>query len=472
MQEKCGVIGVFLDEPKEENHAAISMYYALFALQHRGQESAGIVISKDKNMRIIKGMGLVPEVFNEHNLGDLKGTFGIGHVRYSTTGGSKLENGQPLIVEYRGGRIAIAHNGNLVNSKELRKKLESEGGIFLSTSDTEVIAHLLVKELMKSDITNAIRKMMRQLVGSYSLAILIDDTVIAVRDPLGFKPLCLGEMEGGYIVASESVAIDTLDGKFIRDIKPGEILILGGGRPVSHQVYKSQHTAHCVFEYIYFARTDSVLNGKMVYDVRRRIGETLVNEHAVDVDIVSPVPDSGVTFAIGYAIKSKIDYIESLIKNRYSSRTFILPGQEMREIAVRLKLNPVCSNVKDKKIVLIDDSIVRGTTAKRIVNSLKLKGAKEVHLRIGSPPIRYPCYLGIDMATRGELIASNRDVEGVGKLMGSDSIGYVSTDGLVESIGISSENLCMGCLTGIYPVQIPGEKCVIRQLTLAGVARG
>ncbi len=472
MQEKCGVVGVFLDEPKEENHAAISMYYALFALQHRGQESAGIVISKDKNMRIIKGMGLVPEVFNEHNLGDLKGTFGIGHVRYSTTGGSKLENGQPLIVEYRGGRIAIAHNGNLVNSKELRKKLESEGGIFLSTSDTEVIAHLLVKELMKSDITNAIRKMMRQLVGSYSLAILIDDTVIAVRDPLGFKPLCLGEMEGGYIVASESVAIDTLDGKFIRDIKPGEILILGGGRPVSHQVYKSQHTAHCVFEYIYFARTDSVLNGKMVYDVRRRIGETLVNEHAVDVDIVSPVPDSGVTFAIGYAIKSKIDYIESLIKNRYSSRTFILPGQEMREIAVRLKLNPVCSNVKDKKIVLIDDSIVRGTTAKRIVNSLKLKGAKEVHLRIGSPPIRYPCYLGIDMATRGELIASNRDVEGVGKLMGSDSIGYVSTDGLVESIGISSENLCMGCLTGIYPVQIPGEKCVIRQLTLAGVARG
>lgn len=472
MQEKCGVVGVFLDEPKEENHAAISMYYALFALQHRGQESAGIVISKDKNMRIIKGMGLVPEVFNEHNLGDLKGTFGIGHVRYSTTGGSKMENGQPLIVEYRGGRIAIAHNGNLINSEELRKKLESEGGIFLSTSDTEVIAHLLVKELMKSDITNAIRKMMRQLVGSYSLAILIDDTVIAVRDPLGFKPLCLGEIEGGYIVASESVAIDTLDGKFLRDIKPGEILILGGGGPVSHQVYKSQHTAHCVFEYIYFARTDSVLNGKMVYDVRRRIGETLVNEHAIDADIVSPVPDSGVTFAIGYAIKSKIDYIESLIKNRYSSRTFILPSQEMREIAVRLKLNPVCSNVKDKKIVLIDDSIVRGTTAKRIVNSLKLKGAKEVHLRIGSPPIRYPCYLGIDMATRGELIASNRDVEGVGKLMGSDSIGYVSTDGLVESIGISSENLCMGCLTGIYPVQIPGEKCVIRQLTLAGVARG
>lgn len=474
MQENCGVAGVYLNkskEKKDENAAAISLYYALFALQHRGQESAGIAIRKDGNIRIIKGMGLVPEVFNKYNLKDFKGNIGIGHVRYSTTGGSKIENGQPLLVEYKDGAIAIAHNGNLVNSVELRERMESQGGVFLSTSDTEVIAHLLVKELIKSDIAEAIREVMRQLVGSYSLTILIDDKMVAVRDPLGLKPLCLGKIENGYMVASESVAFDTINGEFIRDVKPGEILIMDGGRPISHQVFRSQHTAHCVFEYIYFARPDSVLDGKMVYDVRRLIGETLVYEHGVDADIVSPVPDSGVTFAIGYARHSKINYMECLIKNRYSGRTFILPGQEMREMAVRLKLNPVCSNVEDKKIVLIDDSIVRGTTARKIVNSLRLRGAKEVHVRVGSPPIVSPCYLGIDMATRGELIAADEGVESVGKLIGSDSIGYVSINGLVNSIGISKENLCMGCLNGIYPVEIPGEKCMMRQLTLAGVAK-
>lgn len=460
------MVGVALNEPKDPCLAAFSIYYALYALQHRGQESAGIAISKDKDIHLVKEMGLVPEVFDKEKLEKLEGNVGIGHVRYSTTGESKIENSQPLLINYKSGTIVIAHNGNLVNSDELRTDLESEGGIFLSTSDTEVIAHLLVKELMKSDYEYAIGELMRQLVGSYSLTILIDDKLIAVRDPLGFKPLCLGKIEGGYIVASESAAIDALNGDFMRDIKPGEVLMIDG-RPHSHRIYKPKNTAYCVFEYIYFARPDSVLDGKIVYDVRRRIGETLVKEHDVEADIISPVPDSGVTYAIGYAKESGMDYMESLIKNRYSGRTFILPNQDMRDIAVRLKLNAVKSNVKDKRIVLVDDSIVRGTTARRIINSLRSRGAKEVHARIGSPPITDPCYMGIDMATRFELIAAHEDVKGVGRIINSDTIGYVSIEGMVKSIGIPAENLCLGCLTGVYPVEIPGEQCVVRQLTLA-----
>ncbi|MDY6930386.1 MAG: amidophosphoribosyltransferase [Halobacteriota archaeon] len=467
MIEGCGVVGVALDEPKEPSHAALSLFYALYSLQHRGQESAGIAVRKDEKVHLIKEMGLVPEVFNRQNLKELEGNVGVGHVRYSTTGESRIENSQPLLINHKSGSIALAHNGNLVNSEELRMKIESEGGIFLSTSDTEIIAHLLVRELMKADYAYAIGALMKQLVGSYSLTILIDDTLIAVRDPLGLKPLCYGKIEGGYIVASESAAIDTLKGEFIRDIKPGEVLIFDGYRPVSHRIFKPQNTAHCVFEYIYFARPDSIIDGKIVYDVRRRIGETLVEEHDVEVDVVSPVPDSGVTSAIGYAKASGVDYMESLIKNRYSGRTFILPSQYMRDIAVRLKLNAVSSNVKEKRIALIDDSIVRGTTSRRIIDSLRSGGAKEIHARFGSPPIISPCYLGIDMATRDELIAAHNSIEDVGRMINADSIGYVSIDGLVKSIGIPAENLCMGCLTEVYPVNIPGEKCAIRQLTLA-----
>jgi amidophosphoribosyltransferase len=463
LHEECGIVGVSF---KEETSAALSIYYALYALQHRGQESAGITVHDGDQVRTLKGMGLVPDVFNRGDIQKLKGHVGIGHVRYSTTGSSKIENCQPLLVNFKGGTIAIAHNGNLVNSKELRTELEKEGRIFLSDSDTEVIAHLLVKELMHSGLKEAVKEVMKHLVGSYSLAILIDKTLIVIRDPLGIKPLCLGLLDNGYVVASESVAIDILNGQLIRDIAPGEMLVFSNGNYESHQLVKSRNNAHCVFEYIYFARPDSVIDGQLVYAVRMRIGEMLSREHPAKADIVSPVPDSGITYAIGFSKNSGIDYIEGLMKNRYIGRTFIMPGQEMRETAVRLKLNTIKPNVDGKSIILVDDSIVRGTTSRRIIDLIRKSGAKEVHMRVASPPIISPCYLGIDMATREELVAAHKAVKGVEALINADSLGYLSIDGLVKSIGIPMDDLCMGCLNGIYPVEIPGERCSKRQLKL------
>ncbi|MFZ3168772.1 MAG: amidophosphoribosyltransferase [Candidatus Methanoperedens sp.] len=464
MHEECGIVGVSF---KEETSAALSIYYALFALQHRGQESAGITVHDGSQVRTLKGMGLVPDVFNKADIQKLKGHVGIGHVRYSTTGSSKIENCQPLLVSFKSGTIAIAHNGNLVNSKELRTELEKEGRIFLSESDTEVIAHLLVKELMHSELKDAVKDVIKQLVGSYSLAILIDKTVIVIRDPLGLKPLCFGSLDNGYVVASESVAIDILNGQLIRDVAPGEMLVFSNGTYESHQLVKSKNTAHCVFEYIYFARPDSVIDGQLVYNVRMRIGEMLFKEHPAIADIVSPVPDSGITYAIGFSKKSGIDYMEGLMKNRYIGRTFIMPGQDMRETAVRLKLNTIKPNIESKSIVLIDDSIVRGTTSRRIIDMIRKSGTREIHMRVASPPIISPCYLGIDMATREELIAAHKTVKGVEALINADSLGYLSIDGLVESIGIPMDDLCLGCLSGIYPVEIPGEKCIKRQLKLS-----
>ena len=464
MHEECGIVGVSF---KEETSAALSIYYALFALQHRGQESAGITVHDGSQVRTLKGMGLVPDVFNRADIQKLKGHVGIGHVRYSTTGSSKIENCQPLLVSFKSGTIAIAHNGNLVNSKELRTELEKEGRIFLSESDTEVIAHLLVKELMHSELKDAVKDVIKQLVGSYSIAILIDKTLIVIRDPLGIKPLCFGSLDNGYVVASESVAIDILNGQLIRDVAPGEMLVFSNGTYESHQLIKSKNYAHCVFEYIYFARPDSVIDGKLVYNVRMRIGEMLFKEHPATADIVSPVPDSGITYAIGFSKKSGIDYMEGLMKNRYIGRTFIMPGQDMRETAVRLKLNAIKPNIDGKSIVLIDDSIVRGTTSRRIIDMIRKSGTKEVHMRVASPPIISPCYLGIDMATREELIAAHKAVKGVEALINADSLGYLSIEGLVKSIGIPLDDLCLGCLSGIYPVEIPGEKCIKRQLKLS-----
>ncbi|NJD52751.1 MAG: amidophosphoribosyltransferase [Candidatus Methanoperedens sp.] len=464
MHEECGIVGVSF---KEETSAALSIYYALFALQHRGQESAGITVHDGSQVRTLKGMGLVPDVFNKTDIQKLKGHVGIGHVRYSTTGSSKIENCQPLLVSFKSGTIAIAHNGNLVNSKELRTGLEKEGRIFLSESDTEVIAHLLVKELMHSELKDAVKDVIKKLVGSYSLAILIDKTIVVIRDPLGIKPLCFGSFDNGYIVASESVAIDILNGQLIRDVAPGEMLVFNNGTYESHQLVKSKNTAHCVFEYIYFARPDSVIDGRLVYNVRMRIGEMLSEEHPAIADIVSPVPDSGITYAIGFSKKSDIDYMEGLMKNRYIGRTFIMPGQDMRETAVRLKLNTIKPNIEGKSIVLIDDSIVRGTTSRRIIDMIRKSGTREIHMRVASPPIISPCYLGIDMATREELIAAHKTVKGVEALINADSLGYLSIDGLVKSIGIPMDDLCLGCLSGTYPVEIPGEKCIKRQLKLS-----
>ncbi|MCD4766910.1 MAG: amidophosphoribosyltransferase [Methanosarcinales archaeon] len=465
MRESCGIVGLALND-RESDNAALPIYYALYALQHRGQESTGITVHDGKSARTLKGMGLVPDVFKKYNLSDLKGFVGIGHVRYSTTGDSTIENSQPLIVNFMDRTIAIAHNGNLVNSADLVAEFEAEGQVFLTSSDTEVIARLLVKELLKTDILGAVEEVMRRLVGSYSLTILVDDTLVVVRDPLGFKPLCLGELDGGYVVTSESAAIDTIGGKLIRDVRPGEVLIFKDGRYSSHHLFKTKNTAHCVFEYIYFARADSIIDGQLVYQTRIRIGERLLDEHAIDADIISPVPDSGITFAIGYSKKSGIDYIEGLMKNRYIGRTFIMPDQKMRETAVRLKLNTIRQNLEGKKVILLDDSIVRGTTSRRIVDMVRKAGAEEVHMRIGSPPIMSPCYLGIDMATREELVAAHKTVAGVEAVINADSLGYVSVEGLVEAVGIPEDDLCLGCLTGVYPVEIPGEECKRRQLTL------
>lgn len=465
MRESCGIVGLAFND-RESDNAALPIYYALYALQHRGQESTGITVHDGKSARTLKGMGLVPDVFKKYNLSDLKGFVGIGHVRYSTTGDSTIENSQPLIVNFMDRTIAIAHNGNLVNSADLIAEFEAEGQVFLTSSDTEVIARLLVKELLKTDILGAVEEVMKRLVGSYSLTILVDDTLVVVRDPLGFKPLCLGELDGGYVVTSESAAIDTIGGKLIRDVRPGEVLIFKDGRYSSHQLFKTKNTAHCVFEYIYFARADSIIDGQLVYQTRIRIGERLLDEHAIDADIISPVPDSGITFAIGYSKKSGIDYIEGLMKNRYIGRTFIMPNQNMRETAVRLKLNTIRQNLEGKKVILMDDSIVRGTTSRRIVDMVRKAGAEEVYMRIGSPPIMSPCYLGIDMATRDELVAAHKTVAGVEAVINADSLGYVSVEGLVEAVGIPEDDLCLGCLTGVYPVEIPGEQCKRRQLTL------
>jgi len=464
LHEECGVVGVSF---KEEAPAALSIYYALYALQHRGQESAGITVHDGIQVRTLKGMGLVPEVFNRQDIQKLKGHVGIGHVRYSTTGGSRIENCQPLLVSFKSGTIAIAHNGNLVNSGELREELVKEGRIFLSDSDTEVIAHLLVKKLMHFELEDAVRELMKRLVGSYSLVVLVENKLIVVRDPLGIKPLCLGQIDNGYVVTSESAAIDILNGQLIRDVAPGEMLIFSDGSFESKQLVKSKNRAHCVFEYIYFARPDSIIDGRLVYSVRMQIGKALFEEHPAEADIVSPVPDSGITYAIGFSKSSGIDYMEGLMKNRYIGRTFIMPGQDMRETAVRLKLNTIKPNIEGKSTVLVDDSIVRGTTSRRIIDLMRKSGAREVHMRVASPPIISPCYLGIDMATREELVAAHKAVKGVEAVINADSLGYISIDGLVRSIGIPLDDLCVGCLTGEYPVEIPGERCTRRQLKLS-----
>lgn len=475
----CGVVGISFKDPNA--NVAKSIYYALYALQHRGQESAGISVCDGKVVSVHRAMGLVSEVFDNARIGKLKGSIGVGHVRYSTTGESSPENSQPVLVRYKDGAIAVAHNGNLVNSVELRKELESANDIFYSTSDTEVIAHLFIRELLRHDalpksgrfriedpnsLVDVARGIMRKLVGSYSLVLLLDDTILAIRGPLGIKPLCIGEVDSGVVVASESVAIDTLNGRLIRDVRPGEVVIIRDGEMKCHQITRHQNAAHCVFEYIYFARPDSIMDGRLVYDVRVKIGGVLAEEYPVNADTVAPVPDSGITFAVGYHQQSDIDYLECLMKNRYIGRTFIMPGQEMRETAVRLKMNTIRPNIEGKKLVLVDDSIVRGTTSRRIVDMVKNAGAKEVHIRIGSPQIVAPCYLGIDMASRDELIAAHKTLAGVEAVIGAKSLGHVSHSGLVEAVGISEDNLCMGCLNGIYPIEIPGEKCRMAQMKI------
>ncbi|WP_292490867.1 amidophosphoribosyltransferase [Methanoculleus sp. 10] len=450
----CGIVGIV-----DAGGVSFPLYYALYALQHRGQESAGISTFEGTTLYTHKAQGLVAEVFNSHTLQGLRGNVGIGHVRYPTTGSKVPENVQPFNFRYQGLNLAIAHNGNLVNTAELREEYERRGQIFCTTTDTEIIGNLIAEALRTSkSMEDAVRLCMRRLRGSYAAVALLNGTIYAFRDPLGIKPLCIGRIDQGYIVASESVAIDALDGTLVRDVRPGELVRIDEHGLSSIQIATANRRAHCIFEYIYFARADSVIDGTLVYDVRRRIGQKLYDADPVEGEIVCPVPDSGTAYAAGYAERSGIPFVEGLMKNRYMGRTFIMPTQQQRERAVRIKLNTVRRNLKGRRVILVDDSIVRGTTSRRIVNMIREAGAKEIHLRVGSPAIIAPCYLGVDMPTRTELIASSRDVEAVRESIGATSLTYIPLEDLMGAIGCGERDLCTGCLTGCYPVEIHGEK--------------
>jgi amidophosphoribosyltransferase len=451
----CGIVGIV-----DAGGVSLSLYYALYALQHRGQESAGIATFDDEGcLYKHKASGLVADVFNTAILSTLKGNVGIGHVRYPTTGANRPENIQPFNFHFQNHEISIAHNGNLVNTAELRDSYEQRGQIFSTTTDTEIIAKLITEEIRGSGgVEDAVLHCMRTLRGSYSVILMVDGVLYGFRDPLGIKPLCIGKLKEGYILASESVGVDALNGKFVRDVKPGELVRIDGQGMRCTQIAEASRHAHCIFEYVYFARADSVIDGALVYDVRRSIGAKLFEEDPIIADSVGAVPDSGTSYAIGYAQRSHIPFVESLMKNRYMGRTFIMPSQKQRENAVRMKLNPIREHLRDKSVVLVDDSIVRGTTSRRIIEMMRDSGAKEIHIRIGSPAIRAPCYLGVDMPTRGELIASNKAEEEVRHSITADSLHHISIEALVAAIGEERGHLCMGCLTGCYPVPIEGEQ--------------
>jgi amidophosphoribosyltransferase len=457
--EKCGVVGVSVD-----GAAARPIYYALYALQHRGQESAGIVTHDGFQQHEHVEMGLVGDAVGPEDIDRLVGGSGIGHVRYPTAGSVDKACAQPFSVSFRSGALGLSHNGNLVNADELRRELAADGHPFTSDGDTEVIAHDLARNLLDHGAVEAVRRTTERIHGSYSLAITLDDTVMGVRDPQGNRPLCLGELADGYVLASESAAIDTLGGEFVRDVAPGELVVLEpeGAGYESYRLTERDRTAHCFFEHVYFARPDSRIDGRLVYEARREMGARLWAESGVDTDVVMPVPDSGRAFASGYAEAADeddadVEFAEGLMKNRYVGRTFIMPDQDERERAVRLKLNPIQSTVEGRTVTLIDDSVVRGTTSTQLVSLLREAGAEAVHLRIGSPPIAAPCYMGIDMATREELIAAGQDTEAVREAVGADSLAYLSLDGVSEAIGIDRADLCTACVTGEYPYDIDGE---------------
>ncbi|HJK01256.1 MAG TPA: amidophosphoribosyltransferase [Methanocorpusculum sp.] len=451
----CGIAGIVANF-----EVSNLLYWALYALQHRGQESGGISTYDNGTIRKYKGYGLIAEIFKNDILQSLFGKTGLGHVRYPTTGGSKPENIQPFNFLFRDHCLSIVHNGNLVNTDELRYEYEGRGHIFSTTSDTEVIAAILANEIIHGHtIDEAISFCMRNIRGSYAVIFMLDGELYAFRDPLGIKPLCLGMFEnGGHIVASESVAIDAVGAKFLRDITPGESILLKTDTVYPRKIMTARSPAHCVFEYIYFARADSVIDGISVYDVRQKIGFLLAKEASAMADIVSPVPDSGTAAAIGYADASNTPFREALIKNRYTGRTFIMPTQTKRETAVQMKLNPVRSHISGKSVVLVDDSIVRGTTSRHIIALVREFGAKKVHLRIASPPIIAPCYLGTDFPTRNELISHQKSIEEVREAIDATSLAHISLKGLVQAIGIPCDHLCTGCLTGKYPVAINDEE--------------
>jgi amidophosphoribosyltransferase len=449
--DECGLFGVW-----NHREAANLTYLGLYALQHRGQESAGIAATDGVSLHTEKAMGWVADVFGTERLRRLPGHRAIGHVRYSTAGSSRLRNAQPITANTVHGPIAIAHNGNLTNAEALRREMERDGAIFQSTSDTEVILHLLARS-PAGPLEDQLPYALRQVTGAYSLLILTPEALYAVRDPSGFRPLTIARLEDAWVVASETCALDLIEAKAERDVEPGEIVIIGKDGVRSMRPFPPAERLQCVFEYVYFARPDSVLWGRNVHTVRKALGRELAREHPVEADVVIPVPDSGSSAALGFSEESGIHYEMGLIRNHYVGRTFIEPQQGIRHFGVKVKLNPMREMLEGRRVVVIDDSIVRGTTSRKIVRMIRSAGAAEVHMRISSPPIQWPCYYGIDTPNRKELIGASHNVEEIRRYLGADSLGYLSLDGMLKATGSEPANFCHACFTGQYRVGIAPE---------------
>ncbi|MCR6515590.1 amidophosphoribosyltransferase [Clostridium sp. LY3-2] len=454
-KDECGVFGIYATKPID---VASVTYYGLYALQHRGQESTGIAVSNGEDINVHKGLGIITEAFDKESLDRLRGFNGnisIGHVRYSTAGSKTIENSQPLVSTSKLGKIATAHNGNLVNGDVIRELLEDAGHAFHTSVDSEVITSLIArgaKKGLKKSVVDAVSTVR----GSFAIVIMSENKLIGVRDPHGIRPLCIGKIEEGYILASESCAIDSIGGEFIRDVKAGEIVVIDDNGIESIKYSENTTCQTCSFEYIYFARPDSFMDGFSVEETRKIQGKMLFEEHPIEADIVIAVPDSGIPAAMGYSKASGIPYEVGFFKNRYVGRTFISPSQKLRERAVAVKLNPLKSNVKDKRVIMIDDSIVRGTTSKHLIESLRRAGAKEVHFLVASPIVKFPCYFGIDTPYRSELIGANKSLEEIREEIGCDSLGYLSLNGVYSSLG-GKKDFCVGCFNGVYPVSAPME---------------
>lgn len=460
IKEECGVFGMY---DFDGNDVATSIYYGLFALQHRGQESCGIAVSDTHGPKgkvlTHKDMGLMHEAFTPETLAGLKGDIGVGHVRYSTAGSSTRENAQPLVLNYVKGTLGLAHNGNLINAPELRKELEYTGAIFQTTIDSEVIAYHIARERLNTrNVEEAVARAMKKIKGAYSLIVMSPRKLIGARDPFGFKPLCIGKRDNAYILASETCALDTIGAEFIRDVEPGEVVTISPEKGIESDksmCLQQKEQARCIFEYIYFARPDSIIDGVNVYHSRIQAGRFLAIDSPVEADIVTGVPESGNCAAMGYAMESGIPYGTAFVKNTYVGRTFIKPKQKNRESSVQVKLNPIREVVEGKRVIMIDDSIVRGTTSDRIVKMLRDAGAKEVHVRVSSPPFLWPCYFGTDVPAREQLIAYNRTIEEIRQIIGADSLGYLKVERLSELV--NGLPICKGCFTGTYPMEPPKE---------------
>lgn len=466
MKDFCGIVGIY-----GHKDASQLAYLALYALQHRGEESAGIVSFDRKKVYLHKGMGLVSDVFDNEYLKKLKGSIAIGHVRYSTTGSSTVKNIQPLLVNHKKGFIAVAHNGNLTNSVELRNDLEDGGSILQTTMDSELILHYLVKD-HKNNYREKIIPIASRLEGAYSFVIMINDAIYAIRDPYGFRPLCIGKLDGAYVVASETCALDMIEATYIRDVEPGETVIIDKNGLTSLRQPEKKH-AFCIFEYIYFSRPDSNIFTKSVYLTRKNLGGQLAREHPAEADIVMPIPDSGTYAALGFAEESRIPLEMGFVRNHYVGRTFIQPSQLIRDFKVKVKLNPVRDVLKGKRIVIVEDSIVRGTTSRGRVRALREAGAKEIHMRVSCPPLISPCFYGIDFPTKKELIASNHTIDEIRDFIGVDSLKYLSLEGMLGSMLLPAEEFCTACFTGDYPTKVcrPPSKKALEKTRCEGLTK-